>query len=1107
MPEGRSRTRTGFARHLSLLAALLCAVTGAFQPAAAAQNEIIYSFSYGTSDGLSPYGGVVSDGKGNLFGTCESGGAIGSPFGSYGTVFELSPKSGGGWTETILYNFGSASGDGIQPLATMIFDSKGNLYGTTQAGGANNGSGTVFEMSPKTGGGWTEKVIHSFGGTGDGIQPGYGSLAFDTKGNLYGTTHKGGAHGVGTVFELTPAAGGTWTEKVLYSFGASNVDGASPTAGVNFDAVGNLYGTTYAGGIYSYGTVFKLAPQSGGTWKESILHSFDVNGVDGANPTAAVIIDSEGNLYGTTEYGGAFGNGLHLGTVYELSPSSGGVWAETIIHSFTGGLTNGDGDYPISSLTFDTAGNLYGTTMGGGVPAVGTVFEFLRTAGGWTEKLLYTFAALGSDGHNPYGSLAFDAAGNLYGTTTAGGANSFGLDGTVFEIANVVTASPKFSPAGGAYSVAQSVKITSTTSGAAIYYSINEAPTATKYTGPISVAKSEIISAFALGTGLPPSRTSTASYQIGTVAAPPVFSPPGGTYTVPQSVTIIEAAPHATVYYTTNGTTPTTTSAKYTVPITVAASQTIKAFAVATGYADSAVATAAYTITPVVPPVEKVLHGFGSGTDGNLPYAGLVADGKGNLYGTTKYGGTHSVTYANVKTTAGTLFELSPVTGGGWTEKVVYNFGATASDAAHPVGSLIFDSKGNLYGTSFGGGAFGVGAAFELVPATGGGWTEKVLHSFGSTLTDGEQPEAGLVMDSKGNLYGTTQLGGANGFGLNGYGTVFELSPASGGAWTEKVLYSFNYLSKTDGYYPVSPLVFDSKGNLYGTTTDGGAGQDLEGGGTVFELSLAGTSWTEKILYSFGGGSTNGYRIMGGVVLDSAGNIYGVANSGGNGYDLDGTLFELSPVSGGWSETVLHSFGAFESDGINPIGGLIMDIAGNLYGTTSAGGANGYGTVFELKKQSGGGWTEDVLHSFNLNGTDGANPAAALIFDSLGNLYGTTQYGGAHGGSTAGGVAFEIVSGLTKATTATLLSSSANPSTAGQSVTFTATVKPEFTGVPAGSVTFKDGTTTLATVTLSGGVAKYSTSALTAGKHSISAVYGGGAIFATSTGGLTQTVN
>ena len=1105
MPKGQgSRVTFRVVRNFSLLAFAFTTIA-AFLPTAAAQNEVIYSFYYGTSDGLSPYGGVVSDGKGNLYGTAESGGAIGSPFGSNGTVFELSPKSGGGWTETTLYNFGSVSGDGIQPLATMIFDSKGNLYGTTQAGGANNSSGTVFEMSPKTGGGWTEKVLHSFGGTGDGIQPGYGSLVFDAKGNLYGTTHKGGANGVGSVFELTPAAGGTWTEKVLYSFGASNVDGASPTAGVIFDAAGNLYGTTYAGGAYDYGTVFKLTPQSGGTWKESILHSFDVNGVDGANPTAAVIIDGEGNLYGTTKFGGAFGNGLHLGTVYELSPSSGGVWAETVIHSFTGGLTNGDGDYPISSLTFDTAGNLYGTTMGGGVPAEGTVFKFQRSAGGWTEKLLYTFSALPSDGHNPYASLTFDAAGNLYGTTTAGGSNSFGLYGTVFEIPSIVTASPKFSPVGGAYTTAQSVKITSTTSGAAIYYSINEAPTSTKYTGPVSVSKSETLSAFALGAGLPPSETSTASYQIGTVAAAPVFSPSAGTYTVPQSVTIIEAAPHATVYYTTNGTTPTTTSAKYTAPITVSATQTIKAFAVATGYADSPVASAAYTITPVIPPVAKVLHAFGSGTDGNLAYAGLIADGKGNLYGTTKYGGTHSVTYANVTTKAGTLFELSPVSGS-WTEKVLYNFGATASDAAHPVASLIFDTKGNLYGTSFGGGVYGVGTVFELIPVTGGGWTEKVLHSFGSTLTDGEQPEAGLVMDAKGNLYGTTQVGGANGYGLNGYGTVFELSPASGGAWTEKVLYSFDYLSKTDGYYPTSPLAFDSKGNLYGTTTDGGSGQDLEGGGTVFELTPSGSSWTEKILYSFGGGSTNGYRIMGGVVLDSAGNVYGVANSGGNGYDLDGTLFELSPVGGGWSQTVLHSFGAFEGDGINPIGGLIMDSAGNLYGTTSAGGADDDGTVYKLKKQSAGGWTEDVLHSFNLNGTDGATPAAALIFDALGNLYGTTQYGGAHGSSTTGGIVFEITSGLTKATTTTSLTSSANPSTSGQSVTFTATVKPEFTGTPTGTVTFKDGSTTLGAVTLSAGVAKYSTATLTAGAHSISAVYGGSTAFATSTATLTQTV-
>ncbi len=989
--------------------------------AAAAQETILYSFFYGGSDGLAPYGALTPDGAGNFYGTTTQGGSVGAPFGSDGAVFELSPASGGGYTEKVLYSFGTASGDGIQPAGTLIFDSKGNLYGTATSGGANNNSGTVFELSPVSGGGWTEKTIYNFGATTtDGIEPAYETLIFDAQGNLYGTTLKGGANGDGTVFELTLGTGGTWTEKILYNFGASTADAMGPYPGVIFDAAGNLYGTTRNGGAFGYGTAFELTPGVGGTWTETVLHSFDINGTDGANPESAVILDSQGNLYGTTYYGGNFGQGLHLGAVYELSPTLSGVWTEQVLHSFTGGLTNGDGDYPIAGLTLDAAGNLYGATGGGGVPAVGMVFALIRSGGVWTEEVVYTFSDNTTDGRNPYGSMIFDAAGNLYGTTASGGVNSFGLYGTVYELSNIVTAGPQFSPPGGAYSAGQSVTLTDATAGAVMYYSINGG-TATSYTTSISVSGSETISAYALSSGLPQSQTVLAEYQIGTVAATPELLPGAGTYTLPQDVTIIDAAPDATIYYTTNGNNPTTSSSKYSSPITVSSTETIKAMAVAAGYTNSPIASATYTITPLTPPQEKILYSFGdTSSDGGVPYGSLIMDGKGNLYGTTEYGGTHQITYGEKTVSAGTVFELSPASGGGWTEKILYDFGATSTDAALPVAGLAIDSKGNLYGTTFAGGTCDLGTVFELSSGTGGAWTEQLLHSFGCTLTDGEVPDAGLIFDAKGNLYGTTEAGGAYdttfGGASNGYGTVFELSPGTGTTWTEQVLYSFSYLSQTDGYYPVAPLVFDSKGNLYGTAMDGGSGQDLDGGGAVFELSPAGTTWTEKVLYSFGGGATTGYRILGGVVLDAAGNIYGTAVSGGNGFGLDGTLFELSPVGNTWIETVLHSFGAFEGDGINPESTLVFDSAGNLYGTTYAGGVNGYGTVFELMSQAGGGWTDVVLHSFNLSSTDGANPYVGVILDGNNNLYGTTGYGGPNGGSTTGttgGTVFEIESGQT----------------------------------------------------------------------------------------------
>jgi len=1109
----------GPAKSLCLLAAalVLTALT-TFTPMAAAQESILFSFN-GT-DGSTPNAGLISDAKGNLYGTTNSGGLVGAPFGVDGTVFELIPGAGGVWTEKVLYNFGSVSGDGVAPLGGVVFDKAGNLYGTTTAGGASS-NGTVYELSPSTGGTWTEKILYSFkGGPTDGSNPRRGSLLFDAKGNLYGTTLDGGANGGvtgdGVVFELSPATGGTWTEKLLYSFGASSADGTGPTNSVVFDAAGNLYGTTEFGGTYNYGTAFELSPAANGGWTEKILHTFDLNLVDGINPIGAVILDAQGNIYGTAYRGGAFGNGNGLGAVYELSPSASGPWTEQILHSFTGGLTNGDGDYPVGGLVFDAAGNLYGTTSGGGVPAVGTVYELTRSASGWTEKVIYTFSNIASDGSGPLDNLIFDPAGNLYGTTASGGSNSFGLDGTVFKLAKVVTASPTFSPPGGAYTAAQTVKITDATAGATIYYTIDGGASSTKYTGPITVSTSETIAAVAVTSGLPLSQPAIANYQIGTVAATPEFSPAPGTYTLAQSVTITDAAPGATIYYTTNGTTPTTSSTKYSGAISVTATETIKALAVATGYTNSAVASATYTITPVTPPTEKVLYSFGAtSTDGGVPIAGLISDSAGNLYGTTEYGGTHSITYAGVTSPAGTVFELSPATGGGWTKKTLYNFGATSTDAAHPLAGLVLDSKGNLYGTTYQGGTWGLGTVFELSPATGGTWTEKVLHNFGGTLTDGEVPESNLILDSAGNLYGTTEAGGAYdttyGGASNGFGTVFEMSPGTGGAWTEKVLYSFSYLSQTDGYYPMAGLVFDSKGNLYGTTSDGGTGQDLEGGGTVFELTpTGGGGYTEKVLYSFGGGSTNGYRVLGGVVLDAAGNIYGTATAGGNGFDLDGTVFELSPVGGGWAETVLHSFGAYETDGINPRAGLVFDAAGDLYGTTWGGGVNGYGTAFKLAAQTGGGWTESVVHSFNLSTTDGANPWAGLILDASGNLYGTTAFGGAHGPTNngyVGGTVFEIQLATTKAATTTTLVSSLNPSIYGQSLTFTARVKSS-SGTPAGTVAFKDGTTTLGTITLSAGVAKYTTTTLAVGTHSITAVYSGSTSYNTSTStAVSQVVN
>ncbi len=329
---------------------------------AAAQEKVLHVFLDDLVDGTTPQAGLIFDAAGNLYGTTVGGGPTGD-----GTVFELSPAGGGNWTEKVLWNFGNGA-DGAEPVAGLIFDAAGNLYGTTSLGGTSN-SGIVFELMPGAGGTWTEKVLHNFN-YNDGDEPAAG-LIFDAAGNLYGTTYEGGLD-FGVVFELSPGAGGSWTEKVLYSFSGEPTDAASPQAGLIFDITGNLYGTTKFGGTSGAGAVFELSPAGGGTWTEKVLWSFG-NGADGGSPVAGVIFDATGNLYGTTSAGGTFSDG---GTLFKLSPAGdggGGTWTEQVLHNFGNGT---DGSSPQAGLVLDGAGNLYGTTYNGGSYGGGTVFRF-----------------------------------------------------------------------------------------------------------------------------------------------------------------------------------------------------------------------------------------------------------------------------------------------------------------------------------------------------------------------------------------------------------------------------------------------------------------------------------------------------------------------------------------------------------------------------------------------------------------------------------------------------------------------------------------------------------------------------------------------------------
>jgi uncharacterized repeat protein (TIGR03803 family) len=362
--------------------------------------SVIHNFT-GGSDGGSPANGFIANGK-ILFGTTSSGGASNN-----GVVFKINATTG---VETVLHSFAGGT-DGAIPQGSLVRSKAGDLYGTTTAGGAS-GFGTVFEIKGKD-----ETILYSFAGGKDGATPTAG-LVLDAAGNLYGTTSQGGSNGNGTVFKLTApqTKGGAWTESVLYSFGAGT-DGSDPVGGVSFDAVGNLYGTTSAGGSYGYGTVYQLVP--GTNWTENILHNFQ-NGDDGAVPYASLIADKAGNFYGAATEGGTNGGG----TVFELTLSK-GSWAFAVLYSVPGWGISGS----YRSVVLDASCNIYATTHCDGDYNAGTVYELMPSGGAWTYTVLYNFTG-GSDGLYSFSNLVMES-GKVYGTARYGGADG---NGVIFEV-------------------------------------------------------------------------------------------------------------------------------------------------------------------------------------------------------------------------------------------------------------------------------------------------------------------------------------------------------------------------------------------------------------------------------------------------------------------------------------------------------------------------------------------------------------------------------------------------------------------------------------------------------------------------------------------------
>lgn len=403
---------------------------------------------------------------------------------------------------------------------------------------------------------------------------------------------------------------------------------------------------------------------------------------------------------------------------------------------------------------------------------------------------------------------------------------------------------------------------------------------------------------------------------------------------------------------------------------------------------------------------ETELYTFTGASGGEYPSYGVIFDSAGNLYGTTNNGGNSS----NCEYGCGTVFKLSNTASGHWKKTMLHSFSA-GNDGRQPEG-LVLDAAGNLYGiTDFGGASTacnrdgpGCGIVFKLTPTSSGPWKETILYNFAGGKT-GMFPSGILTFDSSGNLYGAATFGGKPGGCPNleqdaiGCGLVFKLTPTSHGPWKETVLYTF--FGYADGAYPYGGVIFDAAGNLYGTGTFGGVGCAPLGCGVVFELSPTSTGpWKETTLYTFTG-ATDGNYPYGPPVFDTAGNLY--ASNIAGGATGSGTIFEVSPSSSGsWSETTI--FNPDSTTGSYTMRPLLFDTAGNLYGENLDGGSANCGTIFELSPAAGT-WTENTLLTFDCL-AGGGSPSGGLIFDAEGNLYGTAGSGGVE--ATNAGVVFKI---------------------------------------------------------------------------------------------------
>jgi uncharacterized repeat protein (TIGR03803 family) len=628
-------------------------------------QNLIHTFS-GGSDGGFPYGRLTVDQSGNIYGTAEEGGTT-----NRGVVFEFSPSTGNTYTEKILHNFSAGGNDGWEPSAALIFDSAGNLYSTTDNGGApkcskTGGCGTVFELSPSSGGQWTEQILYTFGDA-EAFDVTPQDILFDSTGNIYGTTFEGGGElCCGSVFKLTQSSG-HWTGTILYTFTGLNREGYYPNNDIVLGPSGQIYGTTqYGGPTGANGTVFELTPNGTG-YTQSTMYGFPF--ADGNRPETGLVADASGNFYGSTLLGG----GANVGSVFKLTPSG----KESLLYSFSGTSDNGNNSVFPSSLLLDAAANLYAAAEETGTKQYGSVFELSPAAHGtYTEKNLDNLSGVID---HPLGNLIFDKSGNLYGTAVDGGTNGFGA---VFELTPQANGTFKQTViySFGGYPIDGAGP-----SAGLIFDAAGNLYGTTAHGGPSSNCKGALLKPIGCGTVFELIPTAGGAWQEQMLHS---FAGSTSDGAIPAGNLITDA--NGNLYGAT-------------------AEGGIKSNECKGGPGPAGCGTVFELSLANGNWTETILYEFTNANgDGGYPEAGLVEDAAGNFYGTTLHGGTSTESY-------GAVYKLAPAAGGGWTESILYSF-TDGSDGGWPYSYLILDTAGNLYGTTSSGGNAQAGTVFEITP-------------------------------------------------------------------------------------------------------------------------------------------------------------------------------------------------------------------------------------------------------------------------------------------------------------------------------------------------------------------------------------------------------